>query len=232
MPFSTYFTENSINGSASVTASESDGAITIELNTLAPANLLGNSTISAAVPTAVPLDTDAFFFSGGALAPVIAPAGGILKDSPTVGQGFQVDATFMQVIGTTITASQFKAMRASPVPLIGSVWAWTDTAIIVSDCILQLTGNTTAYTGGGDVYIQYGAPASGPAASDSLPAASITGLTNNQFVRIPCLGFPSAVNKTAINETGVYLTCNIAEFADGDGSFNVFLRYYLIPTNG
>jgi dTDP-4-dehydrorhamnose 3,5-epimerase-like enzyme len=89
--------------------------------------------------------------------------------------------------------------------------------------------STTQYTSGGNIFVVWGNSPSGPKATQNVPGNTLTSLTNNQMMFIPG-GPASGVPVTSINETAIYLTNDIANFATGDGDFLVQISYRVIAS--
>jgi hypothetical protein len=132
----------------------------------------------------------------------------------------QLSPSTIQYAKVPMTAGQFNGMYAAPFELILPPAAGYITD--VKNFMLAQAYGTAAYAAGGAVSLQYGATAhaAGVQASNSIAAASITGMTASQEV-----GTYGLVGAGANTAQGIYISNATAAFTTGDGTWNVHIWY-------
>jgi hypothetical protein len=128
----------------------------------------------------------------------------------------------------TLTAAQIKALYDTPVLLVAAPGAGN---LIVIDSILwDIAFGTTQYTAGGVLAAQYGntVHGAGPVASGTLAAASLNGVAASGFLSNGGVAGTLNVTKTASLNTAVYLSNQTADFATGDSTATLYVRYRVV----
>jgi len=128
----------------------------------------------------------------------------------------------------TIGDSNIRAMNATPVQVLAGAFIPTGYFANVLCATFQLSSQTVSYTDGSDIYLQYGSAAGGPIASQSVANTVLNGMSVDQIFRIPPGFGDPYIDKTSVNDVGVYLTCSGTEFATGDGVLQYFIVYQLV----
>jgi len=126
----------------------------------------------------------------------------------------------------TLTAAQFTTIDGNPIQLINGA---PSTAIVVEEFVINYIYNTAAFTGGGNVGLEYGkvTDLAGPAATATFAASTFTG-TSNRISKV--LGTNLANLSSDVKGNGVYISNDTAVFAGGGSStVNYTITYRLIP---
>jgi hypothetical protein len=127
----------------------------------------------------------------------------------------------------TLTAAQIKALYDTPVQLIAAPGAGK--LILIDSILWDIAYGTTQYTGGGAIQAQYGntAHGAGSPASASIAAATLNGVAASGFIAngsgAATLNAPATVENTA-----VYLSNATADFASGDSTATLYVRYRVV----
>jgi hypothetical protein len=128
----------------------------------------------------------------------------------------------------SLTAAQIKALYDTPVQLVAAPGAGK---LIVIDSILwDIAYGTTQFTAGGVLAAQYGntVHGAGPVASGTLAAASLNGVAASGFLSNGGIAGGLSVAKTASLNTAVYLSNQTADFATGDSTATLYVRYRVV----
>jgi len=131
----------------------------------------------------------------------------------------------------TLTAAQVNAMYTTPVLIIPAQGAGLTTVPI--SCIFNAVFGSAAFTGGGNIFLTYGATSqASPQASSAVSPILLTSFSANQMAAGTAThaATPSAITPPVQN-SGLYLTNATAVFAVGTGSsLSVNCLYY--PQSG
>lgn len=127
-----------------------------------------------------------------------------------------------------LTATQIKALYDTPVQLIAAPGAGK--LIIIDSILWDIAYGTTQYTAGGAIAAQYGntAHGAGPAASGSLAAASLNAVAASGFLSNAGIAGSLSVAASASLNTAVYLSNATADFASGDSTAHLYVRYRVV----
>ncbi len=140
----------------------------------------------------------------------------------------------VQYAELTLSAANIAAMFANGVAVIAAPGA--NLAIIVHKMSYQQFFLTGAYTGGGNVYLNYGATGAGTnyaTTSNGIPAAFVTGVAANSSI----ISVDGTINSTtglvigSVANTGVYITNSAGAFATGAGTARVKVWYSIVSTD-
>jgi len=129
----------------------------------------------------------------------------------------------------TFTPAQINNMFNVPLLVIP---ATVGGIIIVDDILLGLEYGGSVYTGGGEIFLQYGngAPGSVPKASLTMAVTKLTFALESKYFH----GLGSQIDldapKTASNDTAVYLTNADAVFASGNSPITISVVYRVLTS--
>jgi hypothetical protein len=128
----------------------------------------------------------------------------------------------------TLSAAQIKALYDTPVQLIAAPGAGK--LVIIDNILWDIAFGTTQYTAGGVLAAQYGnaAQGAGPVASGTLAAASLNGVAASGFLSNGGISGSLSVTKAASLNTAVYLSNQTADFATGDSTATLYVRYRVV----
>lgn len=127
----------------------------------------------------------------------------------------------------SLTAAQIKALYDTPVQLIAAPGAGK--LILIDSILWDIAYGTTQYTAGGAIQAQYGntVHGAGSPASASIAAATLNGIAASGFIAngsgSATLNAPATVKNTA-----VYLSNATADFATGDSTATLYIRYRVV----
>lgn len=128
----------------------------------------------------------------------------------------------------SLTAAQIKALYDTPVQLVAAPGAGK--LIIIDSILWDIAFGTTQYTAGGVIAAQYGntVHGAGPAASGTLAAASLNGVAASGFLSNGGIQGGLNVAASASLNTAVYLSNLTADFATGDSTATLYVRYRVV----
>jgi hypothetical protein len=128
----------------------------------------------------------------------------------------------------SLTSAQIKALYDTPVQLIAAPGAGK--LVIIDSILWDIAYGTTQYTAGGVLAAQYGntVHGAGPVASGTLAAASLNGVAASGFLSNGGIAGGLSVSKTASLNTAVYLSNQTADFATGDSTATLYVRYRVV----
>ena len=128
----------------------------------------------------------------------------------------------------TLTAAQVKALYDTPVLLVA---APGDGKLILIDNILwDIAFVSAQYTAGGVIAAQYGntVHGAGPVASGTLAAASLNAVAASGFLSNAGIAGSLSVTAAASLNTAVYLSNQTADFATGDSTVTLYVKYRVV----
>lgn len=194
-------------------------------NTLSSGNIfVGNASNIA---TGVAMSGDGTLSNTG----VLTIGAGAISGSKIANNAVDYAQLALDVGATTtvaLTAAQIKALYDTPVLLVAAPGAGK--LIIIDSILWDIAYGTTQYTAGGVLAAQYGntVHGAGPVASGTLAAASLNAVAANGFLSNGGIAGGLNVTKTASLNTAVYLSNQTADFATGDSTANLYVRYRVV----
>jgi hypothetical protein len=128
----------------------------------------------------------------------------------------------------SLTAAQIKALYDTPVQLVAAPGAGK--LIIIDSILWDIAYGTTQFTAGGVLAAQYGntVHGAGPVASGTLAAASLNGVAASSFLSNGGIQGSLSVLKSASLNTAVFLSNQTADFATGDSTATLYVRYRVL----
>jgi hypothetical protein len=129
----------------------------------------------------------------------------------------------------TLTAAQIKALYDTPVQLVAA--PGSGKLILIDSILWDIAFGTLQYTAGGAIQAQYGntVHGAGAQASASIAAATLNGVAASGFLAngsgAATLNAPATVENTA-----VFLSNATADFATGDSTATLYVRYRVVTT--
>lgn len=122
-----------------------------------------------------------------------------------------------------LTSSQVMSLYATPFQILPDPAAGQ--LIIVDKVLYDIEYGTTQYTGGGNIFVEYGnvVHGGGFAASTSISAATFNGVALSSFLTAG--GSPLNYPRSNSLGRGIYLSNDTAAFATGDSTMNVYVFY-------
>jgi hypothetical protein len=128
----------------------------------------------------------------------------------------------------TLTAAQVKALYDTPVQLIAAPGAGK--LILIDNILWDIAFGTTQYTAGGVLAAQYGntVHGAGAVASGTLAAASLNAVAASGFLSNGGISGSLSVTKAASLNTAVFLSNQTADFATGDSTVTLYIRYRVV----
>ncbi|HWW39642.1 hypothetical protein [Pedobacter sp.] len=192
---------------------------------LASADLLVGSSGGVAAPVA--LSGDGTLSNTG----VLTIGAGAITGSKIANNAVDYAQLALDVAATatvTLTATQIKALYDTPVQLIAAPGAGK--LILIDNILWDIAFVTTQYTAGGVLAAQYGntVHGAGPVASGTLAAASLNGVAASGFLSNGGIAGSLSVTATASLNTAVYLSNATQDFATGDSTAILYVRYRIV----
>jgi hypothetical protein len=132
----------------------------------------------------------------------------------------------LQSATVTLTAAQIQALYDTPVLLVAAQGAGT--MVVIDSINWDITFVSAQYTAGGAIQAQYGntVHGAGPAASGSIAAATLNAVAAS--TELSQGGTALVVAKTAASNVAVYLSNATADFATGDSTASLTVRYHVV----
>ncbi len=206
-------TNNELNsGSTPLVVNQGGTGIT---STVVYTPLCGGITSTSALQSVASVGTSGdILTSQGSAAPVYTSGLGV---SPI---------TYVKV---AISSSELKTMRVTPKLLVAAGGA--NTLLVVNFFVFEYKFITAAYTGGGNVFIQWDSTtlAGGLAAAGPVTPATIGMTSTVDCDNIIEKSAQFKAGSTTVNK-GLYLTNATAAFATGAGTVNIHLYYSVLAT--
>ena len=192
---------------------------------LASADLLVGSGGGVAAPVA--LSGDATISNTG----VLTVGAGAITGSKIANNAVDYAQLALDVGATatvTLTATQIKALYDTPVQLIAA--PGSGKLILIDNILWDIAFVTTQYTAGGVIAAQYGNTAHGvgPVASGTLAAASLNGVAASGYLSNGGISGSLSVTAAASLNTAVYLSNATQDFATGDSTATLYIRYRVV----
>lgn len=127
----------------------------------------------------------------------------------------------------TLTAAQINALYDTPVQLVAAAGAGK--LILIDSILWDIAYGTTQFTTGGAIQAQYGntVHGAGSPASASIAAATLNGITASGYISNGSGAATLNAPATVLN-TGVFLSNASADFAAGDSTATLYVRYRVV----
>ena len=128
----------------------------------------------------------------------------------------------------SLTAAQTKALYDTPVQLVAAPGA--NKVVVIDSIVWDVTFVSAQYTAGGAIAAQYGntVHGAGPAASNTLAAATLNAVAANTLLSVSGSAGSLNVARSASVNTAVYLSNATADFATGDSTSTLYVRYKVL----
>lgn len=192
-------------------------------NTLASGNIfVGNASNIA---TGVAMSGDATMSNAGVLT-IASSAISTAKIAANAVTFAKLDPSVLQSATVTLSAAQIKALFDTPVQLVAAPGAGK--MIVIDSINWDITFVSAQYTAGGVLVAQYGntVHGAGPAASASIAAATLNAVAAS--TELSQGGVALNVAKTAASNVAVYMSNATADFATGDSTASLTVRFHIV----
>jgi hypothetical protein len=192
-------------------------------NTLPSGDILvGNASN---VATAVAMSGDATMANTGALtiANLAVTTGKLAANAVTFAK---LDTSVLQSATVALTAAQIKALYDTPVQLVAA--PGSGKMVVIDSINWDITYGAAQFTAGGAIAAQYGntVHGAGPAASGSIAAATLNAVAADTELSQGSVALNVA--KSAAANTAVYLSNATQDFASGDSTASLTVRYHIV----
>jgi len=213
---SNYITNTMVNSAAAIAFSK--------LAALPSADILVGNVSNVA--TAVAMSGDGTLSNTGAL----TIAAGAITGSKIANNAVDYAQLALDVAATvtvTLSAAQIKALYDTPVQLVAA--PGSGKLILIDSILWDIAFVSAQYTAGGAIQAQYGNTVHGlgSPASASIAAATLNGVAASGFIAngsgAATLNAPATVENTA-----VFLSNATADFATGDSTATLYVRYRVV----
>jgi hypothetical protein len=136
----------------------------------------------------------------------------------------QLNAAYLKKRSINLTSAQIKGMYDTPVSILGG--QGSGSVILMVQMFIKYIYGTTQYTGGGDIILQYAAPAhgTGAPATDIIANTALNDATSTSILYANGTMF-SGLALSAFSNVAVTLSNKSAAFATGDGTFTLNMWY-------
>jgi hypothetical protein len=135
----------------------------------------------------------------------------------------------VQSTSITLSTANIEAMYATPVQILAAQGAHT--IIVIYNIVMEYIYNSTPFSGGGTIYIQYNNTAHAGGIQIWQPLISIT-TSGSKIVYGGAVDFLDSVygtTGTIINQ-GLYISNLSAAYTTGNSSARITLYYIVLPT--
>jgi hypothetical protein len=179
------------------------------------------------VATSVAVSGDATLANTGAL----TIAAGAITGSKIANNGVDyanLALDVVQVATVTLSNAQILGLYATPVQLIAA--PGSGKLIIIDDIIWDIAYATAQFAAGGAIAAQYGNTihGAGPAASNTLAAATLNGVAASGYLSESGAGGVLNAAASGSLNTAVYLSNATAAFTTGGSTATLYVRYRVI----
>jgi len=133
-----------------------------------------------------------------------------------------------RTVAGTLTLAQMQTLYTTPVQVLPPLN--TGFMYVVDNMVLEAEYGTAAFTGGGNIYLQYGTtPAGTTPASANVAAAFLTGLSANSVISATgSINSTTGLAVSVVNGAAITLTNAAAVFAVGTGGSAAYTVYYKV----
>lgn len=193
-------------------------------NTLPSGDLfVGNASN---VATAVAMSGDATLSNAG----VLTIGAGAISGSKIASHAVDYANIALDVaasVTVTLTAAQVKALYDTPVQLVAAQGAGK--LILIDSILWDIAFVSAQYTAGGAIQAQYGntVHGAGSPASASIAAATLNAVAASGFLANGS-GAATLNAPATVENTGVFLSNATADFATGDSTVTLYVRYRVV----
>ena len=163
---------------------------------------------------------------------IFVPPGPLLRPSAsysTVSAGkLDLGKVVNQQVSGTLTLAQLQNLYTTPIQVLPALN--TGFMYEVDKVIVEAVYGSAAFTGGGNIYLQYGTTAaSSNAASGNIAAAFLTGLSANSVISTTgAINGTSGLASSVSNGAPLTFTNGTAVFAAGTGGSALYTVFYKV----